>query len=56
VRLASRGLRDMDGGSETITEATLAAQLRRQARHVYVQSLALAAFATAMAALLPVRS
>jgi hypothetical protein len=55
VRLASRGLRDMDGGAETITDAGLAAQLRAQARRVYVQAFALAAFATAIVALLPSR-
>jgi hypothetical protein len=51
VRLASRGLRDLDSGSETIADAEEAAQIRRQAQAVYVKSFVSAAILTAIALL-----
>ncbi|HEV8323907.1 MAG TPA: hypothetical protein VG389_19980 [Myxococcota bacterium] len=53
MQLASRGLRDMDGGAEAITDGAELAALRRQARTVHLQSFALAAALTALALLAP---
>jgi hypothetical protein len=51
VRLASRGLRDMDTGEERIVDAGEAEKVRRQARAVYVKSFIAAAILTALALL-----
>jgi len=42
VRLAARGLRDMDSGVAPITDPAELARVRRQARAVHVKSLLLA--------------
>jgi hypothetical protein len=39
VRLASRGLRDMDAGPESITDTDMLNAVRRQARRVQWKSL-----------------
>jgi hypothetical protein len=48
VRLAARGLRDMDHGTEPVPDPAEAARLRRQARAIYVKSLIAAAIVTAI--------
>jgi hypothetical protein len=48
VKLAARGLRDMDQGAAPITEPGELAQVRRQARSVHVKSLVSAALVTAI--------
>jgi hypothetical protein len=53
--LASRGQRDMDDGPAAITDADVNAQIRRQARVVYVRSLVTAVALTALALAIPVR-
>lgn len=47
MRLASRGLRDMDGGVERITDAAELAKVRAQARRVNLMSLAATVLASA---------
>jgi hypothetical protein len=42
VNLAARGARNMDNGKEDIQEDPIKAQIRRQARMVYIKSFALA--------------
>jgi len=49
VKLASRGLRDLDTGPQEISDAAEAQQLRRQARAVYVKSIITASLLTAIA-------
>ncbi|HEY6091556.1 MAG TPA: hypothetical protein VIV83_06165 [Gemmatimonadales bacterium] len=49
MRLAARGLRDLDHGPEPIADRTELAQVRRQARMVYIKSLIAAAALTALA-------
>jgi hypothetical protein len=49
VRLASRGLRDMDTGPQAIPDPMELEQVRRQARAVYIKSVITAAFFTAIA-------
>lgn len=39
MRLAARGLRDMDSGSESIEDATELRKIRRQALRVHLKSL-----------------
>jgi hypothetical protein len=53
VSLAARGLRDLDGGREAITDPAELAQVRRQARTVHVKSFLLAAALVALALLIP---
>ena len=53
--LASRGLRDMDDGPAPVTDADVDAQLRRQARTVYVRSALAALALTGVALAIPVR-
>ncbi|HSK19608.1 MAG TPA: hypothetical protein VK912_10715 [Longimicrobiales bacterium] len=48
MRLASRGLRDMDAGPEAITDTDTLNAVRRQARRVQWQSLVSAALITAL--------
>ena len=50
--LAARGRRDLDQGSELIADTAELAQVRRQARRVYLQSALLAIGLTAVAMLL----
>ena len=52
MRLASRGLRDMDGGVERITDTDELATVRAQARRVTRLSLAATVVATALLFLL----
>jgi hypothetical protein len=51
VRLASRGLRDLDSGPQSILDAEERAQIRRQAQAVYVKSVVSAAILTGIALL-----
>ncbi len=44
--LAARGARNLDGGDEAIEDEGEMAELRRQARRVYVESVLLAAVLT----------
>lgn len=53
MRLAARGQRESDGGTEPVGDAWLADQLRRQARDVHVESLSGAAVLTGLALLIP---
>lgn len=48
MRLAARGLRDMDAGTEPIANAVELSAVRRQARRVQWQSLISAALLTAL--------
>jgi len=52
VRLASRGLRDMDQGPQPISVDTEIQQVRRQARAVYIKSVITAVVLTAIALIL----
>jgi hypothetical protein len=52
VRLAARGLRDMDQGSQRIADPAELAQVRRRARAVHVKAVATAAALTALLVLL----
>jgi hypothetical protein len=49
VRLASRGLRDMDEGVEVISDSTELQTVRQQARRIYLKSALTAAILTAIA-------
>ncbi len=53
MRLAARGLRDLDSGPEKISDDAEAQALKRQAQKVYLESFALAGALTAIVALLP---
>jgi hypothetical protein len=53
VGLASRGQRDMDDGPAAVTDAEVDAQIRRQARVVYVRSVITAVVLTALALAIP---
>ena len=48
MRLAWRGRRDMDSGSEQITDDELLRAVRRQARRVQVRAVTAAALLTAV--------
>lgn len=52
MRLASRGLRDMDEGPQSISDSAELQQVRRQARAVYVKSVITAVILTAIALIL----
>jgi hypothetical protein len=52
VRLAARGLRDMDAGSEAIDDPAERARISRQARAVYLKSFLAAAVLTGVAFIL----
>ncbi|MCC6525002.1 MAG: hypothetical protein IT373_20275 [Polyangiaceae bacterium] len=39
MSLASRGLRDLDGGPETVSDGAELGRIRRQARRVHLKSL-----------------
>jgi hypothetical protein len=52
VKLAARGLRDMDNGAEPITDPAELSQIRRQARLVHMKSLTTAAILTTILILL----
>jgi hypothetical protein len=51
VRLASRGLRDLDSGTQPILDTEEKAQIQRQARAVYVKAFVSATILTAIALL-----
>ncbi|MGE0158173.1 MAG: hypothetical protein AB7T31_02105 [Gemmatimonadales bacterium] len=53
VALASRGVRDMDGGPETIADPAELAVVRAQARNVMVKSAVATLVVTVVALLLP---
>ncbi|HSR91690.1 MAG TPA: hypothetical protein VLK88_10320 [Gemmatimonadales bacterium] len=48
MRLAARGLRDLDSGTESIADHAELAQVRRQARVVHMKSFVTAALLTAL--------
>jgi predicted kinase len=52
VRLASRGLRDMDNGPQVIADQAELRQVRRQARLVYAKAFIAAVILTATAVIL----
>jgi len=52
VRLAARGLRDMDSGAERIGDMAELAQVRRQARVVHLKSFFSALMITAIVVVL----
>ena len=56
MRLASRGLRNMDSGNEKVEDSMEARALRQQARKVYLESVAAAVLLTAAALALPMTS
>ena len=53
MNLASRGLRDLDNGRESISDAAELAQVRRQARRVYLESVLAAVVLTALSLAVP---
>jgi hypothetical protein len=53
VRLAARGVRDLDGGEEPIGEAFMRTELKRQAWRIHIESLLLGAALTGLALLIP---
>jgi hypothetical protein len=56
VRLAARGSRETEKGSEPVTDTWLARELKRQARDIVVQSLLAATVLTALTLLVPARA
>jgi hypothetical protein len=52
VRLAARGLRDMDAGSEAIDDFAERARISRQARAVYLKAFLAAVVLTGVAFIL----
>lgn len=56
MRLAARGVRDLDDGEETIEDSVIKKQLQKQANKVKMESLAMAGSLTALALILPGRS
>jgi hypothetical protein len=55
VNLAARGARNMDNGIEMIDEEDVKAQLRRQARAVYLKAIVAACVLTALVLVIPIR-
>lgn len=53
MRLAARGVRDLDNGEETIEDNAVAQQLKKQANKVKLESLGMGVGLTALALLLP---
>ncbi len=53
MALAARGTRNLDRGEERVADEEEAARLRRQAAWIHLQSLAAAAFLSAVMLLLP---
>ena len=53
MKLAARGQRDMDTGPQTIADRAELAQVRRQARAVYVKAFVSAVVLTAVAMMIP---
>jgi len=55
VNLAARGARNMDTGKEFIQDKNIKAQIRRQARMVYIKSFGLAVVLTGVCLLVSVK-
>jgi hypothetical protein len=55
VNLAARGTRNMDTGKELIEDEDVKAQLRRQARWVYLKAILAASALTVICLLIPGR-
>jgi len=55
VNLAARGARNLDSGKESIEDADVRAQLRRQARVVYFKAILAASALTVACLLIPGR-
>ena len=53
VRLAARGQRDLDRGSEAVADPWLSTQLKRQAREIVIEAVLAATFLTGVALVLP---
>jgi hypothetical protein len=56
VRLAARGARETDNGTEPVTDTWMARELRRQARDIVAHALLAATVLTALTLLLPGRA
>lgn len=56
MRLAARGARETDHGTEPVADTWLARELRRQGREIVVQALLAATVLTALTLLLPGRA
>jgi hypothetical protein len=53
VRLAARGHRDLDRGSEAVADPWLLNQLKRQAREIIIEAVLAAALVTGIALMIP---
>jgi hypothetical protein len=53
VRLAARGQRDLDRGSEAVVDPWLSSQLKRQAREIVIEAVLAAALLTGIVLLFP---
>jgi hypothetical protein len=53
VRLAAQNVRNLDSGDEAVTDPAERAQIRRQARRVYIEALGVAAALTLLLASIP---
>jgi len=53
VRLAARGQRNLDRGSEAVVDPWLLTQLKRQAHEVMIEAVLVAAFLTGITLLIP---
>lgn len=53
MRLAARGVRDLDGGEERVEDLVMLDQLSRQAREVHIEAALLGAALTGLALLTP---
>lgn len=53
VRLAARGQRDLDRGSEAVVDPWLSSQLKRQAREIVIEAILAAALLTGVVLLFP---
>lgn len=56
MRLAARGARETDNGTEPVTDTWMARELRRQARDIVAHALLAATVLTALTLLLPGRA
>jgi hypothetical protein len=54
VRLAAHNVRNMDTGEEAVTDAAELAQIRRQARRVFIEAFAVAAPIAVLLAWIPI--
>ena len=53
MRLAARGQRDLDRGTEAIGDAWLAGQLQRQAREIHAEAILAGLALTGLALMIP---